>query len=74
LPIDTDPLFSNANTAEICGFTEISSGLYAFGTNCPSDSKIIYHYYIMGFRYDSTSDSTYEFRVSVRGGSGLNPN
>lgn len=28
----------------------------------------------MGFRYDSTSDSNFEFRVSVRGGSGLSPN
>ena len=70
--IDTDPLFSNANNG-YCGYIEVNNLLRAFGTSCPADARIIYHYYIMGFRYDSRTDSAFEFRASVRGGDGLSP-
>lgn len=73
--IDTDPAFNNDNTNGICGYVESQTTFVkSFGTACPNDAQILYHYYIMGFRYDSTSDSNYEFRVSVRGGDGLSPN
>jgi hypothetical protein len=73
-PIDTDPVFNNDNTNGICGYVESQTTFVkSFGTACPNDAQILYHYYIMGFRYDSTSDSNYEFRVSVRGGDGLSP-
>lgn len=72
--VDTDPVFNNDNSNGICGFVESSTTLTKiFGTNCPADARILYHYYIMGFRYDSTTDSTHEFRVSVRGEDGLSP-
>lgn len=69
--IASDPLFSNSNNG-ICGY--IDTFPKSFGTDCPADSKILYHYYIMGFKYDSTIDNVYEFRVSVRGGDGLSTN
>ena len=69
--IATDPLFSNSNNG-FCGY--IDTFPKSFGTDCPADAKILYHYYIMGFRYDSTVDSVYEFRASVRGGDGLSTN
>lgn len=73
--IDTDPVFNNDNSNGICGYIESQTTFVkSFGTNCPGDAQILYHYYIMGFRYDSTTDSTFEFRVSVRGGDGLSPN
>jgi hypothetical protein len=53
----SDPTFSNTNGAGVCGF--INSFPIAFGTNCPADATILYHYYIMGFKYDSTYDGTY---------------
>lgn len=56
-PIATNPLFSNSNGAGICGY--VNSFPPVFGTNCPADAKILYHYYVMGFQYDSSNDIAY---------------
>lgn len=57
-PVDSNTLFSHPNTTpNECGY--IDSFPPIFGTNCPADAKVIFHYYIMGFKYDSTIDSTY---------------
>lgn len=70
---DANPIFSHPNTVTgACGY--YGSFPPVFGTNCPADAKIIYHYYIMGFKYDSTSDSVYEFRASIKGGAGNSVN
>lgn len=69
---DSNTLYSHTNGAGICGY--IASFPLAFGTNCPADAKIIYHYYIMGFKYNSTGDSVYEFRASILGGDGSSSN
>jgi ribosomal protein S19 len=52
----TDTYFANTNAAGVCGY--IDSFPKQFGTNC-ADGKVVAHYYIMGFRYDSVSDSAY---------------
>ncbi len=58
----------------MCGY--IGSLPPIYGTNCPASLKsiILYHYYVMGFKYNSTGDNTYEFRASILGGSGSNTN
>lgn len=56
----------------MCGY--IGSFPLIFGTNCPADAKILYHYYIMGFKYNSTGDSVFEFRASIIGGDGSTTN
>jgi hypothetical protein len=71
-PVQNDPIYSHSNLAGMCGYVDSFPPIY--GTNCPADAKILYHYYVMGFQYDSTTDSSYEIRFSVRGGAGTDNN